>query len=268
MDFVVSLTSHFRRTHFIEAAINELRNQTLLPKIVVINLPSGFDFALSPEFSASFPAHIEINRVEDYGPATKLLPTLLRHPDLPVITIDDDAHYRPELFEELLSFSATFPGRRIAARARFVPPGKRPWLVPYLFWPKIMLSEPVVESRALPLGAEGVLYPPGSLEDSVWDISVMRRTSPKNDDLWFWTHGEKRSPGVVVLPYQPDAPRRLGSEKSGLWQSNRGSKNNVALKNLVKHYPPKTHGARSRISFPRQLLANLIEEVPRKFNVS
>lgn len=268
MDFVVSFTSHFQRTHFIEAAVNELRHQTLLPKIVEINIPRGFDFALSHEFSTSFPAHIEINRVEDYGPATKLLPTLLRHPDLPIITIDDDAHYRPELFEDLVSFSLAFPGRRVAARARFVPPGKHPWLIPYIFWPKIMLPEPIVESRALPLGAEGVLYPPDSLEDSVWDIDTMMRTSPKNDDLWFWNHGEKRSPGVVVLPYQSDSPRRLGSKESGLWQSNRGRKNNIALKNLVKNYPPNTNGVRSRISFTRQLLANLMEEVPRKLNVS
>jgi hypothetical protein len=265
MDFVVSFTSHFRRAHFIEVAIAELKKQSVMPTVVVVNLASDVDFELSPELIDSFPAQIEVNRVEDYGPATKLLPTLLRYPEMPIITIDDDAQYRPDLFEDLLSTAKAYPGRRIAARARLVPPGARPWLFPYFFWPKIMLPHPVVESRALPLGAEGVLYPPHSLDEGVWEIDTMMEISPRNDDLWFWAQGEKRSPGVVVMPHKPDSPRRLGSRGSGLWQSNRGSANNAALKNLLRRFPQETSGARSPISFTGQLLANLIDQAPRKF---
>lgn len=267
MDFVVSFTSHSRRESFIEPAILEIRHQTVLPKAVVVNVPHGFEFSLGREVLATFPIQLEIQRVEDYGPATKLLPTLQKYPDLPIITIDDDAQYRPDLFESLLSTSRVYPGRRVAARARLLPPGPWPWLIPYLFWPKIMLSKPVVESWALPLGAEGVLYPPHSLQETVWDISAMMELSPRNDDLWFWANGEKRSPGSVVMPYRPDSPRRLGSDESGLWQSNRRGENSAALRNLLEHFSPEIQGAHSEIGFTGQLLANLRDQGPRKFNL-
>lgn len=258
---IVSLTSHYSRIHFLEGVLRELSHQTLAPTLVVINLPR----TLPPiELDGvALPFALEINMVDDVGPASKLLPTLSRYESSPIVTIDDDVIYRPTLLQELVETSERFPGARVAGQARRVPNQFLTSLVPYLLWPKVRSSQPMPAKYSVALGCEGVLYPPNSLLPGVHDEDSLLSLAKYQDDLWFWAHGELSESELVVLGFGVDSPRRVGSDLSGRWRSNR-VQNNVALTLLFDRFPALAEGGPSSGTFLLRAAAYLLFLVTRK----
>jgi hypothetical protein len=81
------------------------RGQTRPPDEIHLNLPHTFgrtgEAYVLPDFLARYP--VQVFRVEDVGPATKLVPTLARvsDPDTWILTIDDDVRHLPTAIERL-----------------------------------------------------------------------------------------------------------------------------------------------------------------------
>lgn len=103
---VVSLTTMPGRIAGLKRVIPSLLNQTRPPDEIILNLPMRCartdDEYVIPNWLAG---QVTINRVErDYGPATKLLPTLEleRDPETRIITVDDDILYFEKSIEKLL----------------------------------------------------------------------------------------------------------------------------------------------------------------------
>lgn len=237
----------------------------MLPELVVINLPidCATDFSVDQMERLGF--DVELNWVDDIGPATKLIPTLEQHPNRIVVTVDDDVCYRANLFEELYNAHLSFPHRVVAAMAREVPPGPKPWQIPYILWPRIYQKGFSLHYRALPLGAEGILYPPGSISKGVHDIAGLLRKSATCDDVWFWSHSNASHLGAVLLPSRPASPRRVGSNESGLWRTNKWRLNNRAVKNLVDRSGSSalvawkgSHCALSLLAFVGRVVVDLV----------
>jgi len=113
MKIIVSLTSIPSRLNNIEPTIKSIVNQTLQPTVVYLNLPH---FCLKekreyniPNFINKYP--IKILKSADFGPVTKLIPTLLQtnDPETLIITIDDDNIYPNNLIELLVNKSKEYP---------------------------------------------------------------------------------------------------------------------------------------------------------------
>ena len=70
-----------------------------------ISIPSWLD-----EYSTSYP-HLKIFRTEDYGPITKILPTLERieDPETLIIVLDDDLYYMDGLIEAHVEARQKYP---------------------------------------------------------------------------------------------------------------------------------------------------------------
>lgn len=254
----ISLTSHSARFRFLPDAIQELGGQTVTPDRIVINIAAQHVTNLPSFPISSIP--VEIQGVDDIGPASKLLPTMQRYPDETIVTVDDDVTYRADLLEDLLEGSRLAPHHVVATMARVIPYFSGARHLPYGLWPYCHTSVTSIESRWLvPLGAEGVLYPPGALHTEAFDVKRLRSLAPTTDDLWLWIHRVTKGTGLHVRPWRPRQPRRFGSDASSLWSYNRAGVN-VAVKNdLIDAYLP--HGGSPNDEAWR---TNLLRDVGRR----
>lgn len=107
---VVSLTTSPLRLKTIDTIIKNMEKQTLKPDVIHLNIPQYFkrncdkyDESLLNKLKAEH-SSLNINRCDDYGPITKLLPTLKveTNPDTLIIVIDDDEEYENILIEKLV----------------------------------------------------------------------------------------------------------------------------------------------------------------------
>jgi len=112
---IISLTTSPKRISQIKPTLDRIMEQTVLPDAIVLNLPhvfkrNGETFGELPEFITTNPL-IKINRCEDIGPATKILPTakLYSDPETKIISIDDDTLYTHIMIETFLKYSSMFP---------------------------------------------------------------------------------------------------------------------------------------------------------------
>lgn len=103
---IASLTTSPSRLALLEPVLASLtRGQTRPPDEIHLNLPwkfgrTGETYEL-PDFLSRYP--VQVFRMEDVGPATKLVPTLERisDPDTWILTVDDDIRHLPTAVERL-----------------------------------------------------------------------------------------------------------------------------------------------------------------------
>uniref|UniRef100_A0A6C0B4A0 Glycosyl transferase 64 domain-containing protein n=1 Tax=viral metagenome TaxID=1070528 RepID=A0A6C0B4A0_9ZZZZ len=112
---IVTLTTSPKRISKIKVVIDSIMQQTILPNKIVLNLPhvfkrDGSTYDEIPDFITNNEL-IEINRCEDIGPATKVVPTSLLYndPDTVLISVDDDIIYNKDVIENLLQYSYEYP---------------------------------------------------------------------------------------------------------------------------------------------------------------
>jgi hypothetical protein len=100
-DCIVTLTSIPTRLAHLVPTLKSLMRQSRAPKQIVLNLPAfsrreGTAYVV-PDFLLGLKS-VRIERCEDLGPATKLLPTLAReNADQMIIAVDDDRIYPEDL---------------------------------------------------------------------------------------------------------------------------------------------------------------------------
>jgi hypothetical protein len=108
---VFSMTTTPPRLPFLKETLKDLMLSSINPDHIYLNIPYKnkrlkSTYVLSDEIIEFVSEHdyITINRCEDVGPATKLLPTLKKEqdPETIIITADDDIFYPETYHEELL----------------------------------------------------------------------------------------------------------------------------------------------------------------------
>jgi hypothetical protein len=109
---VVSMTTIPSRAHAVKGMIDKLSEQTVLPDRIYLCLPywskkEGREYPVPDGLSD----RVTILRCEDYGPITKILPTLFveKHPETMIITLDDDTHYPTNRLEQLVTWARSDP---------------------------------------------------------------------------------------------------------------------------------------------------------------
>jgi len=84
-----------------------------------------------------------------------------------------------------------------------------------------------------------VLYPPGSLHESVFDVSLFKKLCPKEDDIWFKAMSLLNKTPVVVtnLGINPLHHCITGSQKEALRHHNHGfSQNQKQMTSVFSHF--------------------------------
>ena len=107
---VVSMTTTPGRISLLGPVLDSLAQQTLPPSCVYVNVPTwskrfNSTYVIPQELLARAPQVI-VNRCDlDYGPLTKLVPTLMleTNPNTLIVTVDDEYFYPPQLLAELVA---------------------------------------------------------------------------------------------------------------------------------------------------------------------
>lgn len=124
---VASLTTIPSRISRIRPMLESVIAQTYKPSRIVLWLPTicqkeGVGYDIPSELSDWMTKNgIEIGRCDqDWGSATKLIPTLLSEsdPETKIITLDDDVSYEPHAIEELVKASDKWPDAAIGFMGR------------------------------------------------------------------------------------------------------------------------------------------------------
>ena len=211
---IVSLTTTPVRISHAWIAIESVLQGTVTPSRVVLVL-SREEFG-----DGSVPASIldqtsrglEIRWVDDNTRSyKKLLPVLADHRDVPIVTIDDDAAYRPWMLEGLLRRRKVNPRAVIGYRGREIQRVDGT-MTSYRSWP--LAPRAVSAGEVILTGVGGILYPPDAdLAEQLLDQTSALRAAPHADDVWFW--GATVSSGLSVVCLNRPSFRSLHAAATG-----------------------------------------------------
>ncbi len=122
---IVCLTTIPSRMPYIDDTLKSLLRQTLLPREIWLHVPS---FSKRENRPYEIPARlrrlqsVRIRECDDWGPATKFIPALAGlPPDQPVIALDDDRIYPPNLVRDLQAAAQALPDAAFGLSGWIVP---------------------------------------------------------------------------------------------------------------------------------------------------
>lgn len=217
-EVVVSLTTYARRLDQVYLAVESIMQQTLPANRIVLWLGEDLKGVRLPAALVRQQARgLEVRYTRDLGPHTKLLPALVAFPESVIVTVDDDRLYDVNMLDRLVRAHELWPDVVVTNQAVR--------LFSSVEWSRTLETGCGRPSRhLLPIGVNGVLYPPGSLDDEVHNEPALRRLCPKADDIWFKAMALKAGTECVrvatVSPTGDDSLENVSVQDSALWYEN------------------------------------------------
>ncbi|MBT8280235.1 MAG: zinc-binding alcohol dehydrogenase [Muriicola sp.] len=181
---VISLTTIESRLGVVDLVIRSLLAQSVSPKKILLWIPQSLEQMLPDRLTELCGETFEIHTTHLHCSHKKLVHTLSAFPNNPIISCDDDLMYRPQWLALLYQESQRFPQSILANQTRTITTDSEGNFLPYSKWPTNQLAAEGSD-YVLPIGAEGVLYPPGSLDSRYDNEELFLKLAPKADDLWF-----------------------------------------------------------------------------------
>lgn len=224
---IVSLTSIPSRLSTLHLTIRSILNQIVRPKKIVLWLHESLKEKVPKELRLLECELFEIRYSDLTCSHRKLIHSIELFPNDIIVTCDDDMMYRPNwlvlLYQEHLKNSESI----IANQTRYIQYTKSGDLLPYKLW-VYQGDKPFNQNAIIPIGAEGVLYPPHVLWHLATDSDLFLKLAPKADDLWFkamsFLNGTKSVSATIKS--KPSIPI-LGSQKYALKKTNIGGDKNT-----------------------------------------
>lgn len=196
-DIIVSLTSYGHRLEDVAPyAIYSIFCQSHLPNRIVLWLDNEHwnDENLPPLIKRLKKSGLEVYYCEDIKSYKKLLPSLKKFPDNPIIVIDDDSYYDRDLVKWLVEAYEHSDKRTVFATCANIPEKRKGKYIPYAEWKSDKFAD--IQTEVALIGCGGGIYPPGIFDEEIFNKDVFMSLAPTADDLWFWVQ-EKRM-GVPV----------------------------------------------------------------------
>lgn len=250
-DAVFSLTTIPSRLPHIDDTLKSLLRQTLAPREIRLNVPK---YSKREQCAYEVPEHLlelsalKIVECEDYGPATKYIPSILQlPPEQRIVVVDDDRSYPPNLLADLVAASDANPEAAFSFCGWIVPPDlvHRPatlYTIVFIKPPAPVLARRIRRQRRVDVvrGVGGYLVKPKFVDaDVLVDYSTAPDAAFFQDDIWISAH--MSAPRYVVPArysnYQPRRRKRFYDKTSLGWINRRGE--DVAATNhsvVVKHF--------------------------------
>ena len=184
--FIVSLTSFPIRINKVWIVIESIFRQDLKPDKIILWLSKEQFFSLDslPKNLTSLKKRgLEIRLCDnDLRSHKKYYYAFKEFPNDIVITIDDDIIYSPKLLTNLILLSNDYPKSICCNHASEILIEAKQ-LCNYVKWNNVDIKV-TNTNKLMPIGVGGVLYPPNSLIDSVFDIDVFSNYCFLADDIW------------------------------------------------------------------------------------
>lgn len=184
---IVSLTSFPARVDKLWIVIETLLRQTYKPERIILWLAdTQFDSieSLPSSLRKLLNRGLEIRFCDDIRSHKKYYYTMKNYPNHTVITVDDDTFYPEDLVENLLRTSEKFPNTICCNLGHRITKEDNGDIKPYVDWESGADGCDIPSYYLVPVGCEGVLYPPGSLNQNVFDKQQISQLCPLADDLW------------------------------------------------------------------------------------
>ena len=239
-DIIVSLTTYGRRINDVCFTIESLMQQTLKANKIILWLDESFrNSSLPNSLERLIKRGLQVNFTKDIKSYKKLIPTLRAFPNDVIITVDDDAIYDFDFIEKNIKAHMDDPKSIYAGRIHSMTFEKNGVLKPYLKWDLNCSSKP---SRHLVTGVGGVLYPPHSLHQYVFDEDVFMSICPTADDVWFTAMAKLNGTDIKkILTRDPRGEDYISNEivqDMALFNTNvgDGGRNDLQIKAVFSKY--------------------------------
>lgn len=183
---IVSLTSFPSRINSVWLTIETLLRQTYKPEKIILWL-ANTQFSSIEELPKRLinqqKRGLEIRFCDDLRSHKKYYYSMLKFPEHIVITVDDDTFYPEDLVEKLIEAHNKYP-EAICCNIGHLITFENNEVSPYKKWESGADNCTTPTEILVPIGCEGVLYPPGSLHHDVFDKEKIKNLCPIADDLW------------------------------------------------------------------------------------
>jgi len=238
---IISLTSIPSRLNTLHLTIRSLLNQDARPKKIVLWLHHSLKNKIPKKLTTLENTLFEIIYSDLNCSHRKLIHSLKFYPNDIIITCDDDMMYRADWLRLLYKEHQKNPNKVIANQTRYIRYTENGELLSYKNW---VFEDHLKfkESAVIPIGAEGVLYPPNTLSEKVIDVQLFLELAPKADDLWFKAMALLKGTNSMQAKNKAKTPIPIiGSQKQSLKKSNIGEEKNktqwLALTNYFNITP-------------------------------
>lgn len=234
---IVSLTTIEARLGVVDLVIRSLMNQSVLPKKIILWVHESLKDSLPSKLSKLQGELFEIRTTHLHSSHKKLIHTMGSFPETTVVTCDDDLMYRHNWLNLLYKESQGFVGVIIANQTRTIKKDVNGAYLPYVQWP-VNQAKKDDGFNVLPIGAEGVLYPPNCLDMKFDHESLFMELAPKADDLWFKSMSLLKGTSCkLAVNRSKNAIPIMGSQKSSLKHINiKKDFNTAQWKQLVRYF--------------------------------
>lgn len=240
---IVSLTSYPARIGTVHLTIKTILNQIYKPRAIILWL-SKDQF---PNGLKDLPS--KLTRLQQYGlsirfcdniyPHKKYYYSMKENPDSAIVTVDDDAYYPENLLLNLVRTYERYPNAVCCYWAhRFIPDVEGSEYPCSKWQPEIEGYEP--SHTIIPTGVGGVLYPPHSLDNEVFNLDAIKECALRTDDMWLKTMALLNKTKAVRVHLPARIPFSVvQTQKSGLYYENIKNNNNssVSWNKLMDRYP-------------------------------
>lgn len=241
-NIIVSLTSFPARIDKVWITIETLLDQTVLPGKVILWLAEEQfnDNRLLPKSLTRLRERgLEIRFCKDLRAHKKYYYSMKEFSNNIIITVDDDIIYPNNLIENLYNMHKAFPNEICCNWSHQIVFDENRNLKKYDDWHDGdgILTNPRLDT--VPIGYAGVLYPPKSLDNNVFNIEDIFELAPLADDIWLKAMSLKKNTKVVRTK-QSEVPffGVIGTQKFGLFKINcEENQNDKQIKNINKKYP-------------------------------
>ena len=246
-DIIFSVTSYGKRVNStLPYMLYSLLTQTVLPKKIVVNLDKDTwnDDNLPVLMKKLKKVGIEIHYCKDTRSYKKLLPTLRRYPDNPIVTVDDDIYYNSHLHEWIMSAYDASDKRTVLGLWGCMPEKKNGKYVPYNQWKDMKYGKGGEDISFI--GEDSVCYPPHIFDDEIFNEEVFMKLCPAADDIWFWAMEERQ--GIKKAYTNPcgyghhveieriNVYNFARQEDNLMYENVINNRNNEQLRNLLDYY--------------------------------
>jgi len=260
---IVTLTSTPSRLPFLDLTLKSLLRQSSLPKRIVINIPyfsNREDCVYTlPEWLLCLHS-VEIHRCDDLGPATKLLPSLVRFDKRQqLIVVDDDRIYHETLIHNFVRAALKEPDCALGMSGWIVPADllDRPTTISsniLMRSPAPIRATRLTSSREVDVlqGMSGYLVEPWFFDRSnIVNYGDAPSAARFVDDVWI--SGHCQVPRHVIAARHTNYPsklRRSFYKLNSLGLLNRGPGGNELRNNTIvmRHLSRKWRTSRGRTS--------------------
>ncbi|MGA9211157.1 hypothetical protein [Kaistella sp.] len=240
IEYIVSLTSFPGRINEVWTTVETLLRQSFKPDQIILWLSEvQFPDKSIPNSLLDLKKRgLQIEFVkDDIRSHKKYFYAFERFPNSAVITVDDDVYYPADTLKYLIEANNRNKESVVANRAHQITfEGEK--MQTYRQWRHNVKSKRKSSHLYVPTGVGGVLYPPYSYHDDIFDDEVFKRICFMADDLWLKVATLRNNTTVTITPYFNKDLLTVGrSQNIKLVSSNSmGGGNDIQFRDVLEHF--------------------------------